>query len=200
MSKNNNIAGQPDIWFTSDLHLGHKNIVRGLSRWKEGYRDFDTLEEYNQTIIDNVNNVVKQGDVLYSLGDFSMGNDYDMVDYRKAINVRTIHHILGNHDKALRKNKVLKNHHKGFINARNLFTSVDEYLEKKIHGTNFVLFHYPIASFHHGSTGIHCHGHLHLNDTIFNPRGVNVCIDNHPEMRPFHIDEIKKIINERTKF
>ena len=185
-----------NIWFVSDLHFGHKNIVRGISNWETGWRDYDTMDEYNQAVADAINAVVMPEDILYCIGDFAMGDKNDIPKYRKMLNVKTIHLILGNHDLHIRKNSILR-YENNFYNAQNLFTTVDEYLEKKIQKHNFVMFHYPIASFHHESTGYHVFGHLHFNDTIFNNRGVNVCIDNHPEFRPFHIDEIINIIDGR---
>ena len=49
-----------NIWFTSDTHYNHKNIVRGTTEWKEfedgsnhqSLRDFDTLEEHNDKLVD----------------------------------------------------------------------------------------------------------------------------------------------------
>jgi len=43
-------------WLTSDLHLGHKNIVGPkISNWKTGYRTFDSIDQMDSTIIDNIN-------------------------------------------------------------------------------------------------------------------------------------------------
>lgn len=47
----------PNIWFTADFHLGHKNIVRHCNR------PFDTVEEMNRTIIERLNSLVKTAEV-----------------------------------------------------------------------------------------------------------------------------------------
>ncbi len=39
----------PDIWFTADFHLGHKNIIRYCNR------PFETVEEMNQAILERLN-------------------------------------------------------------------------------------------------------------------------------------------------
>jgi len=57
----------PNVWFTADFHLGHKNIIRYCNR------PFDTVEEMNRTILDRLNSLVKTNDFLYFLGDFCIG-------------------------------------------------------------------------------------------------------------------------------
>ena len=52
------------IYFISDTHFGHKNIVSYCKR------PFIDTHEMNKTIIDNINSVVKPSDTLYFLGDF----------------------------------------------------------------------------------------------------------------------------------
>ena len=44
------------IWFTSDTHYNHKNLVKGISRWedKSGCSDFATKEEMNELLIKNI--------------------------------------------------------------------------------------------------------------------------------------------------
>lgn len=51
----------PNIWFTADFRLGHKNIMRYCNR------PFDTVEEMNRTIIERLNSLVKANDILYFL-------------------------------------------------------------------------------------------------------------------------------------
>ena len=51
------------IYFTSDLHLGHKNIIR-LSK-----RPFISVEEMDEEIIRRFNSLVTENDTVYDLGD-----------------------------------------------------------------------------------------------------------------------------------
>lgn len=93
------------IWFTSDTHYHHKNIVRGTSEWEvkqEGnhqrLRDFDTLEEHDDKLVANFNKVIKGDDTLYHLGDWSFGGLQQILRFRQQLNCKNIHLILGNHD------------------------------------------------------------------------------------------------------
>jgi len=76
------------VWFTSDTHFGHTNIIRYCNR------PFSTAEEMNHIIIKNFNSVVGSDDLVYHLGDFAFRNHEF---YRKQLNGKHFL-ILGNHD------------------------------------------------------------------------------------------------------
>lgn len=63
MSKNNNIFITSDIWFNRPI----------------GEFSSMTNGEYNNMIIDNWNSIVNNGDVVYVLGGFGIGDCYDIV-------------------------------------------------------------------------------------------------------------------------
>ena len=182
-------------------HYGHSNIVRGTSLWqnKDKCRDFDTVEQHNETIINNINKVVQEDDHLYHLGDVSMGGKGNIYEFRKRVNCKNIHLILGNHDTHLRKNAILQVEDGVFMNAQNMFISCDELLEKKIGDDTVIMCHYPIYSFHKMHKGsIHLYGHTH-QELNYNKQAICVSMECHPEFRPFHINEIRKIIENRKK-
>ena len=56
-------------YFTSDLHLGHRNIIRLCNR------PFATIEEMDETLIRNWNAKVTNGDTVYILGDLLFRNE-----------------------------------------------------------------------------------------------------------------------------
>ena len=66
-----------EIFFTSDLHFGHKNLLKFTKP-----RPFTTIEEHDQTIIDNWNSVVNQDDTVY------VRNDKEKVDYEILLDAR----------------------------------------------------------------------------------------------------------------
>ena len=54
----------PDkVFFTSDLHIGHKNII------EYSHRPFSNIEEMNETLIDNWNKTVPEDGIVFDLGD-----------------------------------------------------------------------------------------------------------------------------------
>jgi len=61
-----------NTYFTSDLHLGHKNIIKYCER------PFKTLDEMNRTIIARWNARVRPEDFVYHIGDFCFRNSSDI--------------------------------------------------------------------------------------------------------------------------
>ena len=58
-----------NIWFTSDLHLGHDR------EFIYKPRGFNSVYEMNEAIIANWNKVVQPEDDIYLLGDVMLGNN-----------------------------------------------------------------------------------------------------------------------------
>jgi len=206
-----------NTWFTADSHYGHKNICRGASEWmkrftKDGQeptnqqiaefhnstRDFSTVDKMNQTIVDNINAKVGQDDILWHLGDWAMGGMQNIEIFRDRLVCKNIHLVLGNHDKSIVKYPEKFN---------KLFSSVQTtfgwpvFGKSKIGGTSFMLSHFPMFVWDkhmHGSIHLHGHSHGSLKMPGMNTRKIlDVGMDNHPEFRPFHIDEIKKMMAQR---
>ena len=181
-----------DIWFTSDTHFGHKNICRGTTQWKSGFRDFDSPSEMNEVILNNINNNVKSNDILYHLGDFAMGNPTsNIIDVLNNIDCKNIHLILGNHDPFIRKNK---------MNCKILFSSVQDMRVEVINNKPITMCHYPMHTWgarHRGRSWHlhgHCHGNMNGSDYYKDKRAMDVGIDTHPEFRPYHFDEVRNFI------
>ena len=79
-------------FFIADTHFGHKNIIEYENR------PFKTTEEMDNRIIDKWNNMVKQKDRIYILGDFALSNKKRIMELIKLLNGYKIF-VLGNHDK-----------------------------------------------------------------------------------------------------
>ena len=90
-----NIYIKPDekIWFTSDCHFGHRNILNFCER------PFENTKEMEKAIIENWNRIVKPNEKVFCLGDFSWFHSRHEI--KKIINRLNgeIYMILGNHDK-----------------------------------------------------------------------------------------------------
>lgn len=133
------------IYFTSDLHLGHKNIIRFDSR------PFLSIEEMDQTIIKKWNSKVKPEDTVYILGDISWYNDKTTADIVSGLNGSKIL-IMGNHDKIQKHGRL-----------KLCFDEITGYKEINMdEGRHITLCHYPIVFFnqhHHGAYMFY--GHVH---------------------------------------
>jgi len=136
------------LYFTSDLHLGHNNVIRHTDR------PFETVEAMNDALIANINNTVMPNDTLYILGDFSYRVTVEeAAALARRIRCRSLHLIKGNHDK----------HWEG----GGIFKTVQDYLHFKHEGLKLTLFHYPIMDWsgarhnEEGLQSLHLHGHIH---------------------------------------
>ena len=182
------------IWFTADTHYGHKNIVRGVSTWNDtsGCRDFDTIAQMNDALVEGINDCVTENDVLYHLGDFTMGLFDHVLEFRSRLICKNIHLILGNHDHTILNDR---------DNVQQLFSSVRQMGLIEIGHQKIMLCHYPLHVWqdHHRGTW-HLHGHTHgkLKDPSFYKRKVlDVGMDTHLDFRPYSFDEVRSILDAR---
>lgn len=195
-------APDQQIWFTSDTHYGHTNICRGTTKWQDAddiTRPFQTLEEMNDRIVENINFSVLPDDILFHLGDVSFGGIHNLIAFRNRINCKNIHLVLGNHDHHIRRN---------VQNLQNLFTSVQDYLhvdfrmyndtqqKKLIVQQDFILMHYPIQSWDGMNKGaIHLHGHVHLPSHLRLGKGkmMDVGVDGN-NLKPIQLAKVMQIM------
>lgn len=186
------------VFITSDTHYGQKNICRGVTNWRESNgdipvdstRDFQTIDQMNDAIVNNINSVVGQDDTLFMLGDVSFGGFDNIGLFLDRLICKNIHLILGNHDHHIENDR-------GGIQSK--FLSIHHYLEVKIGDHSFVMCHYPLQSWHGMNKGvIHLHGHVHLPDhrKFGNGKKMDVGVDGNG-MKPYSIDEIIKIMDKR---
>lgn len=79
------------VFFTADSHFGHANILEYT------HRPFSDIEEMNAGLIERWNKRVGPDDVVYDLGDFTLGMGRDAGKYFSKLN-GMIHVIPGGHD------------------------------------------------------------------------------------------------------
>ena len=78
------------IWFTSDQHYNHSNIIIYCQR------PFSSIEEMNEGLVSGHNDRVMPEDIVYHVGDFSLSEKIT-AQYLPRLN--GIHHLIfGNHD------------------------------------------------------------------------------------------------------
>jgi calcineurin-like phosphoesterase family protein len=174
------------IWFTSDTHFFHENII------EYSKRPFGSLEEMHETMIHNWNERVQKGDTVYHLGDFALtwkktdadrvAGVLDRLNGQKWL-------IIGNHD----RDEVIKQPH---------WVKATPYHEIKadlggLHKQRVVLCHYAMRTWNQQGRGAwmlhgHSHGTLpdiggHIIDVGVDPQG----------MRPISIEEVQNIMECR---
>lgn len=113
-----------DIWFYSDPHFGHKNILKYCPR------PFQNLEEMERGLIEAYNAVVKPFDIVYFLGDVFFCGTIKAKEILKKLNGYKIL-IRGNHDFKPEKMREIG------------FDEVHEQLKVEIEGVKLKLCHFP---------------------------------------------------------
>lgn len=161
------------IYFTSDTHVFHKNILQHQA----DTRPFNSIEEMNATIVDNWNSTVNKGDDVYHLGDLAFrGKREEIFNLIYNLNGR-IHLVRGNHD-----------HFKPY-ELKLLFTTVQDYKVVRYNKQRIVCMHYPLEEWdkcHYGD--IHLHGHCHGNLKRKLPNRFDIGWDVHQRLVP--IEEV----------
>ena len=79
------------IYYTSDLHFGHANVI------KFDERPFADVEEMDRVLIECWNKKVQDDDTVYIVGDICYRSRYTADWYLKQLKGHKIL-ILGNHD------------------------------------------------------------------------------------------------------
>jgi calcineurin-like phosphoesterase family protein len=159
-----------NIWFTSDLHLGHDNIIKFCNR------PFHDVNEMNEKIISNWNEQVQEQDIVYHLGDFCFGNPKQYYPRLKG----TIMFIPGSHDKNLNKNN---------LHILPPLCSLHFTMNSKDY--NIVLCHYSMRSWdksHYGTWQLFGHHHGKLA-----PYGLSfdVGVDTN-KFYPYSLDDVER--------
>lgn len=132
------------IYFTSDLHFGHANVIH----YDE--RPFATVQEMDRELIRRWNQKVTDQDTVYILGDISWYHADKTCEILRQLHGRKIL-VLGNHDRV-----------KGSL--RDCFEEVCSYKEIMLpNHIHIVLCHYPIHFFNrrHHANSYMFYGHVH---------------------------------------
>jgi calcineurin-like phosphoesterase family protein len=157
-----------NIFFVSDMHFGHRNIIEYCKR------PFKSVEDMNEGLIKNWNEVVKHEDKVYHLGDWAFNDYYNIA----RLNGR-IYSVPGNHDTE-RMKKIAP-----FVTE---WLPELSYLNLGSQERTFVLCHYPMEAWHR-KFKYHLHGHLHGKGKNTDTR-MDVGVDATRLYRPISIDEV----------
>lgn len=172
------------IYFTSDWHLFHNNILRYDTR------PFKNVYDMNETIISNHEKLDKDAH-LFILGDltFKLCNElHDLLDRVKC----NKYFVVGNHDRDIWNKEFLRRHFDEWYSG---------YCELTVGKQLIVMGHYPMVEWnrgHHGSWMLfgHTHGNDNRNPFIkdYKTKNVGCMLNNY---LPFSYYDIEKNFRNR---
>ena len=131
------------IFFTSDLHFGHANVLRLCER------PFETIEEMNETFIENWNDRVTGRDSVYIVGDLFFRCEDPEAILRRLRGKK--HLITGNHDGSW----MCKTDTGKYFKSIELMSVISDGLRA------ITLCHYPLLTWNHAKKSYMVHGHIH---------------------------------------
>lgn len=175
-----------NLYFTSDHHFGHKNII------KFSNRPFNSVEEMNELMIQRWNEKVGPNDEVYHLGDVGLMSQSQLQSILDRLNGK-IYLIKGNHEKAA-------------LACHRRFEWIKDYYELVVKDSStkrgeqlIVLCHYALREWnasHWGTYHLYGHSHGSLEDWPHS-RSFDVGVDCH-EFYPFSYTEVKAIMAQKT--
>lgn len=168
-----------NIWFTSDLHFSHKNILKHCEARLEAFgipndiTDEEKVEQHDKYLIKLWNKTISKKDTVYVLGDFSFANAEGTKKILSKLNGYKFL-VLGNHDKSSDK---LNGHFKQITQMKEIIFKKDnfDFLEE-----DFGVFccHYAMITWsrkHYGVCQLMGHSHGRLDD--YNEASTDLRVD-----------------------
>ena len=188
--------GGSNIFFTSDTHWNHTNIIKYCDR------PFKDVNHMNEELVRRWNEVVGPDDIVFHLGDFAYGGSDVWNSILGRLNGK-IYLVLGNHDE--------KNIRQGYMGR---FEWVGYQMHLNIEGRSVYLNHYPFLTY----SGIYRNpedrvwqlfGHVHSKPGMTGmdkgrlecllPTQYDVGVDNN-DYKPVSWAEVKKKIEKQIEF
>lgn len=185
------------VWFTSDTHFCH-HLVASL-------RGFTTTEEHDQHVVETWNAHVRPDDVVWHLGDVSMGGPQRFGPYVERLN-GTIHLIAGNHDGVHPMHRNATSKQRAWLTH---FRSIQTMARRRVNAQSVLLSHFPytgegkrdMADRHvqyrlrnEGTALIHGHTHDDTQRLSFDEATPTVHVGWDAWNRPVHIDEVAELL------
>jgi calcineurin-like phosphoesterase family protein len=143
------------VFFTSDQHFGHENIIKHCER------PFNGVDHMDDELTLRWNEVVSPRDIVYCLGDFTLGGvekarKYFSRLYGRIVVLQNAHH----HDRHWIPKEIGESPYVSGSGDRVMIAP--SILRYSVGDRDFILCHFPFFSWerkHHGS--IHLYGHTH---------------------------------------
>jgi len=162
-----------NIFFISDTHFGHSNILNFKKDDGSPLRVFPSIEDHDEYLIQRWNSTVKVTDKVYHLGDVGFKSFSKLAVTLSRLNGQKIL-IKGNHD--------------GF--------KLSQYAQffKDVRGSHtinkFILSHIPIHPESLARWKGNVHGHLHANKYA-DSRYINVSVEQLSDYAPISLEDLE---------
>lgn len=195
------------IWFTSDMHIGHANIIDYTDRPFRDAGGNPDVPMQTEIIVKNWNETVAPDDLVYIVGDAVMGRREETLSHISRLN-GTKYLVLGNHDyahPALWENKPAKLERWTAAYAERFDFMATEVDLAFPNGKKVKLCHFPFTGDSHdkdrysdlrpvddGETWL-IHGHTHQPEKISGPRQIHVGVDAW-DFRPASLEEVMALM------
>lgn len=168
------------IWVISDTHFNHSNILTFRDNNSRSLiREFSSVEEMNETMIERWNEVVRPGDKVYHLGDVFFGpKEWFKQNWSRLNGSKRL--VVGNHDDI----QFLTGG--GFFKKVNMWRCFGEY--------NILMSHVPLhytSLFRNKNMDkpmLNVHGHIHQHKSPEGPYKC-VCVEQ-TDYRPVDLEEL----------
>ena len=180
---------QTNVFFISDTHFQHKNIIKYCNR------PFQTVADMDMQMIENWNTLVKPNDIVFHAGDFCFGSKLSWKHYCDALNgIKYL--AAGNHDKSIPPDK--------FVDVQHLFNiRIIGDDEMTSDGQRMTVCHYPMLSWYQSHRGAwqlfgHVHGGLSNKDNLkITPNQMDIGVDTNSYF-PYSYNYVKTIITTQN--
>lgn len=200
---NINMRRGQKVFFTSDTHFGHKNILKFCNR------PFENIKQHNEALVQYWNETVGPNDIIFHLGDFFWFNSRtETLKLIKQLNGQ-IYVVPGNHDTINQFEYCLRdlpNFHLISDVACVFLTNYDSNQPGK--SIEIYLSHFVLSTWsHRDRKAINLFGHIHSgplanvdfdDDIPLRSYQYDVGCDNN-NYRPIEIREILKIMDWPNK-
>lgn len=165
-----------NLYFISDTHFGHANMLKFLREDGTPLRSFESVQEMDERIVDRWNSVVRPQDHVYHLGDVAM----------KQSEIATVGRCNG---------------HKRLVRGNHDIYKTKKYLEyfDEIYGIrvldNILFTHIPVHPESLGRFKANAHGHIHAQKS---PEGkyINLSVEA-INYTPVALEDLKKQIEKQ---
>lgn len=156
-----------NLFFTSDTHFGHSNIIRYC------HRPFASAEEMDEVLVERWNGVVRPQDHVYHLGDVAMRRQHLPILKRLHGHLRLVR---GNHD---------------VFKTKEYLQYFDEIYGMRVFD-NLLFTHVPVHPISLKRFRANVHGHTH--EVILGEPYLNISVEQ-TNYTPVSFEDLKKALD-----